>query len=591
MYTLKSIAQRGTLLGVAAALVAATVLPAAEAFADALNPLTDRSLTLSSSSPGWDYTDGSGNATYAQPNSGANGQKTGNTFSFKVSTDTNAGADKIKAFTFQYCTTPAGNCVAPGNNGFSGSSPSMTRNADSVTNRTSDLNIAASSPTQIGSGSLSTYVNTTSGAVTQVPTPASAGTNFIVMYKNGGTWTSLDGWNMTAHNAETGTVGLGTATGKTNQIELVNNSNATGLPSGAEVKVIFFGKDANYITNPGSGAFFVKINTYHTVDITTPANPVLDLDDVIDGGVTVANVMNQSIHITTKVLETMAFSVGTVDPNTLSSTDPDSGGPLTSELFKANGNAQHGTCDPIARGMNAATSPSNTLQLGDENGEFSLDTNVTYSTHSYWRLSSNSSAGATVYYSGVTLSNTVGDDINAIGTTAAAPLKGTEQFGLAIANGDGTTLDLDLNGDTVNETPSYAVNYGVERGASTGPHSGKNYENGADNATNGIHATVATDNPGGYHTPRLYPLAPTTGYNDGAGVVNADYNTLLGGAAVDTSFAFDSASNTIPAAIATENDQVVDCVTAKMRYIANIAATTPAGIYTTKVNYIAAPQY
>jgi len=28
-----------------------------------------------------------------------------------------------------------------------------------------------------------------------------------------------------------------------------------------------------------------------------------------------------------------------------------------------------------------------------------------------------------------------------------------------------------------------------------------------------------------------------------------------------------------------------------MRYIGNIAATTPAGIYTTKINYIAAPQY
>lgn len=587
MYTLKSIAKRGMMLGVAAAFLAATVLPATEAFADALNPLTDRSLTLSSSSPGWDYTDGSGNTTYAPPNSGANGQKTGNTFSFKVSTDTTAGADKIQAFSFQYCTTSAGNCLAPGNNGWAGSSPTMTRNADSVASRTSDLNITAASPTQIEQADLATYVNTTSGAVTQIPAAGVAGNNFIVMYKNGGTWSSLDDWNMTAHNVETGTVGLGTATGKINQIELVNTGNSTGLASGTEVKVIFFGKDANYITNPGAGAFFVKINTYKTADITVPANPVLDLDDVIDGGVTVANVMNQSIQITTKVLETMQFSVGTVDPNTLDSADPDTTGPLTSELFKANGQGAHGPCDPVVRGMNAVASPSNTLQLGDSNGEFSLDTNKTFSTHSYWRLSSNSSAGATVYYSGVTLSNTVGDAIDAIGTTADGPIKGKEQFGLAIANGDKSQAsDLDTDGNSSLDAYSHPVNYTVERGNGTLG----DYENGADNSTSGVHASLATDNPGAsYHAPRLWPLIPEDNYQDGAGVVNTDY----AGASqpIDTSFAFDETSNTIPVALATEDSQVVDCVTAKMRYIANIAATTPAGIYTTKINYIAAPQY
>ena len=56
-------------------------------------------------------------------------------------------------------------------------------------------------------------------------------------------------------------------------------------------------------------------------------------------------------------------------------------------------------------------------------------------------------------------------------------------------------------------------------------------------------------------------------------------------------FAFDTNSNLIPVDLASEDSQVVDCVTGKMRYIANIAATTPAGIYATKVNYIAAPQY
>jgi hypothetical protein len=111
MYTLKSIVRRGTSFAAILAIVAASVLPATSVFADDLNPLTDRSLTLSSGSPGWSYTDGSGNSTYAPPNSGANGQKTGNTFGFKVSSSAT-----VKAFSFQYCTTSAGNCMGPGDN-------------------------------------------------------------------------------------------------------------------------------------------------------------------------------------------------------------------------------------------------------------------------------------------------------------------------------------------------------------------------------------------------------------------------------------------------------------------------------------------
>jgi len=102
MYTLKSIAQRGTLLGAAAALLLAAIAPAVPASADALNPLTERSLTLSSGSPGWSNKDGSGNDTYAQPNSGANGKQTGNTFAFRVSSTAS-----MKGLTFQYCTTSA----------------------------------------------------------------------------------------------------------------------------------------------------------------------------------------------------------------------------------------------------------------------------------------------------------------------------------------------------------------------------------------------------------------------------------------------------------------------------------------------------
>ena len=92
-----------------------------------------------------------------------------------------------------------------------------------------------------------------------------------------------------------------------------------------------------------------------------------------------------------------------------------------------------------------------------------------------------------------------------------------------------------------------------------------------------------------YHAPQLYPLVAEPNYNDGAGVNNTNYSGQ--GEAKSTEYAFDETSQQIPVALATESTEVVDCVTAKMRYIANIAATTPAGIYTTKINYIASPQY
>lgn len=585
MYKLKSIARRSTALGAAFAVLATAVIPAAPAFADALNPLTDRSLTLSSGAPGWDDMDGSGNTTYAPPNSGANGRKTGNTFAFKVSTNTTGTGtnDPIKDITFQYCTKPAGDCLAPGNNGWAGAAPAATRNDNGSTQDAlfhSDLEVIAASPTQIEQAALSTYVDTAAGLVTSIPAANSTGTNFIVMYKSGGTWVSSDDWGMTVEEAQFGVEGDEESTGTDNQIRLTHTGLGQGLLAGTEVKVVFFGTDTNYITNPGADEFFVRINTYE------------DGGSVIDGGVTVANVMNQGIQITTKVLETMDFSVGTVDPYTLDSTDTDGGtAGVQSQLKSANGNDSHGTCDPVLGAMTSATGVTerNRLLLGDELGEFSLETDTTYSTHSYWRLSSNSSAGATVYYSGVTLSNTVGDKIDAIyGSNpgdgeAGEPTPGMEQFGIAFDNGTSATVDLDISNppDAVNDVAGYHVNYGVER---TGADI---FENADDNTTSGIHASVATDvgsNPS-YHAPRLYPLVPGAEYDGGTGVINDEYGT------VNTSFAFDETSSAIPVPMATESSQVVDCVTGKVNYIANIAATTPAGIYTTKVNYIASPQY
>lgn len=593
--TLKSTFRRSGLLVAAFALVAATVLPAASSYADALNPLTERSLTLSSASPGWSYLDASGNGTFAPPNSGANGNKTGNTFTFKVSS-----AEELQSFTFQYCTTPAGDCKGPGNNDYSGSGREANGPLQ-YAQKKSDLSIVTNNPSEVTTwgtkfdpllGQPARYqvdnVNDPQWDSNTVHpnSPAADGSegNYIVLHKapSDTNWTFDSGWTMTATERQTyqgnpstsATEQAGHTTGKANYIKLSKGASDTDpgvtLAAGDQVKIIFFGTDDNYITNPGNKEFFVKINTY--------SDPTVESDaTLVDGGVTVANVMNRSIEIQTKVLETMDFSVGTVDPNTLDSTDTNADPGIIESQFKtATGKDQHGPCDPVVQGMNTSTA-NNVLKLGDEAGEFSLRTDTTYSTHSYWRLSSNSSGGATVYYSGVTLSNTVGDQIKAIGTDASAPIEGSEQFGLAVDNVDAG-----------NTSGTKEVSYAKERTPAAGPLWGI-FQNGEDNDVAGVHATTTAAvgaNPS-YHSPRLAPLTAFPDYANGTGAVNSEYSTLPDSS---TAFAFDPESSAIPAPFAS-GTEVLDCATAKMRYIANIAATTPAGVYTTKINYIAAPKY
>jgi hypothetical protein len=589
------------MLTAAFVIAGASLLPFTSVSADALNPLTDRSLTLSSSAPGWDFKDGSGNDTYADPNSGANGKKTGNTFSFKVSSDSTANA--IEAFTFQYCTAPAGTCTSPGNNGTVDNGGTPERNDDDVAGHKSDLNINYTDlAVDEVDNSTTPVFNTGTGVVTDIPNKDGSAGHYIVMTSNYddstdtyGTWQQSSGWVLNVGNEEDGqdlavSPDVG-PTGKNNFMTLTK-AGGVGLPAKSQVKIVFFGTEDNYITNPGKGAFFVKINTWN--DETGRDQDA----NLIDGGVTVANVMNLGISIQTKVLETMDFSVGTVDPYTLS----------TAQLTTATQGARtaHGTCDPVLNMMDPTdtTKKANTLLLGSEANENSLNTDTTYSTHSYFRLSSNASAGATVYYSGVTLSNTVGDVIKPIGATKDVPKKGTEQFGLALANNSGTST----------ADPLYKVNYATER------KTGHVYESAADNTAAGLVALNETGTPGatgvdttwtptgGQKLPQLtvfddgstqVALAPEANYNQGAGIVNPVDNvydndptpSTVSTTGSETKFAFDDTSNLIPVAIASENDKVVDCASAKVRYIANIAATTPAGIYTTKINYIAAPQY
>jgi hypothetical protein len=646
MYKLKEMARRGVAFMAALGLlsgIGASALPAV-ASADALNPLTERSLTLSSSSPGWSDVDGSGNEfvegstwpTYAPPNSGPNGKKTGETFTFRVSSDAT-----VKAFTFQYCTTPAGFCLSPGNNATGNGTGTITtvaastdvtgsgthfttelkvgsvidtagnnlytvasiaddtnltltaavtnaesgvaftfRGIDNVTNQTSDLNVVLGSggtaPAEINSSDWATI----SASASKIPARDQTQGNFVILVPSnpgvaGNTADTLSsGWSMSTRNLEDHTG----PTGKNNFITL-SSSTGAALQPGDQVKVIFYATDSNYITNPGDDAFFVKINDYNDDTYQNFRDGYPDSshagNDLIDGGVTVANIMNESIQIQTKVLETMDFSVGIIDPDTLTPT----------EL-----GTSHGQCDPIlTRVPGDTTTAANSLFIGDGSAEDSLATGTAYDTHSFWRLSSNSSGGATVYYSGETLSNTEGDQIKAIGTTAVISHPGTEQFGLAIDHGsDTTTLPGGLEAYPVDPTKT---------STDTSPSNGGGLDTTSTTGFVDLVAFHATDTPSYWHNPRLYPLVPETiasngtDYGLGSGTINPTPNDPNPAIPPTAKFAFDPNANTVPVPIASENTQVVDCVTAKMRYVANIAATTPAGIYATKINYLAAPQY
>ena len=541
-YTLKSIVQRGSMLGVAVAVLAATIIPSL-AFADALNPLTERSLLLSSSAPGYQNSDGAGNSedapnsigeNYAPAGSGPNGEKTGEVFTFKVSSDSTTR--KIKAFTLQYCTAAAGKCQAPGNN---------DGDARTKVPITGEPNDAANADTT--DPLLWTTVGAPNDREANGSDPAKAdldvhidgdtaveGTDYSV-YVEGVLQT---GWELTTENVEdlTHTDGpLGRLTGKQNFITLTNadtgGTTAATPIAGDEIKIVFKASETQYITNPGDDAFFVKINTYDTddTDLHIPTVPAEVNPNIIDGGVTVANVMTDSIHITTKVLETMSFSVGTQNRDTVVLSNPD----------------VHGTCDPILQPND------NRLQLGNPDAEYSLETDTTYDVYSYWRLSSNSSGGATVYYSGNTLANTVGDEIAEMGPTASSSTQGTEQFGLAFVDA------------AANDTFDPAFSNG-----STGLVDV--------NSRYKLPTLLLTDDP-----TDIY-LEPAEEYADGEGDINAPSSAA---------FAFEKESNTIPRVIAENDSMVISCATAKMRYIANIGADTPAGVYTTKINYLAAPQY
>jgi hypothetical protein len=77
-------------------------------------------------------------------------------------------------------------------------------------------------------------------------------------------------------------------------------------------------------------------------------------------------------------------------------------------------------------------------------------------------------------------------------------------------------------------------------------------------------------------------LAATAPYNNGDGTIVEPGGTAQ--------FAFDTASLTTPVEIATTSS-VIACDTGSVRYLGNISTTTPPGIYTTSITYLAVPVF
>jgi len=228
MYTLKSIARRGSIFGVAAAVVAVSVIPSSAVFADALNPLTERSLMLSSSAPGFIDTDGSGNSNaapnainenYAPAGSGPNGKKTGETFTFKVSTTAN-----IKGFSMQYCTTAAGNCQSPGDNTGDARDDSRQDNENSAPNTPDGGHANEKSDLDF----VSAFAQADAGAA---PDPGE-----FQIYVNG-TPTSVTDWAFTKANLEDDEHS-GALTGKSNYVTLTSTT-GVDVQNGQPVQLVF----------------------------------------------------------------------------------------------------------------------------------------------------------------------------------------------------------------------------------------------------------------------------------------------------------------------------------------------------------------
>jgi hypothetical protein len=323
-----------------------------------------------------------------------------------------------------------------------------------------------------------------------------------------------DGFSATAWNSSSATVEQDDGTSTTSEawtaasttagfLSISKSDSAIDFEPGDVITVTFTATNDDFFVNPTSdylnqtngisspqkASYFAHIRTHNTATPTTTNDTALTASTIDDG--TVASSVANSIGIYTRVQETLNFSVEGYDP----AVDP--AGPTPQ-----NGAA----CNPLTR--------QGIIKMGDTN--HALSTQQAYFGKSYFRLSTNSAKGTSVFYTGSTLTAGESHAIEAIGASSRElSTPGEEQFGLA--------FDLTEN---------------------------------------------ATANVG--HTGSLIPL---TVYDNNA-----------------NGYAFDASNPTTPKKLA-ESTGTVACDTGSIQYLANIAPDTPAGIYQTKINYIASPSY
>jgi hypothetical protein len=274
------------------------------------------------------------------------------------------------------------------------------------------------------------------------------------------------------------------------------------MPANTTNDTWFVNPNDDYRTADPNGTYFAHIQTF--ADADDAGDAFEDVDDtpagVVDDG-TVTNNVTTAIGIYTRVQETLNFSVEGDQDGVGGSADGPSAAAGT-------------TCAPLTA--------DGQLKMGDPNHALSSD--HAYDAYSYFRLSTNSSNGVSVAYSGDTLKTSSGLDIDAATPGASAP--GTEQFGLAI--------DASLSS--------------------------------------------------------LTNLAATTNYANGEG--DAGLEGDAGPIVANVAFSTGSVASPVVIAQTTPpSSSVVKCDTGAVRYIANISPDTPAGIYQTKINYIASPKY
>ncbi len=293
----------------------------------------------------------------------------------------------------------------------------------------------------------------------------------------------------------------GATTVRLNCVAVKRTTNVTEAAGALNVTVAYGGGASDYITNPST----VNYSFYARVFVFSGAGASAWTGLVDSGGVAASTA--QQITITARVQERLDFSVG---------------------------------ASPTAPGSSCtAFSDPGALNLGDPSNGYTLSTGQTWTTHSYFRVDSNTSNGTVISYSGDTLkngSNTI-TAINA-GTPTLNGTKtalGTRQFGLAIDRLDTQT-------------------------------------------GSGYSFTDLARNDGTNISGYLFD------YSFGEGTVVGDSG------AGEARWQFDTGSITSPKPIAFST-QGVTCDTGSVRYMANISTNTPAGIYTTTITYIATGTY